>query len=226
MANLSLRNVASNCLGLGGTFSVVRDVYGYPFGSPNRKLSLRTQLILDQGPTLDVNPILVAVENFTAADRAETQDAIQIAREIFGKVGLGIRKLNWQQITVASAGGYATIDSGGEAHDLTDDWNGPGGALDLFVVRVMNGADGRSAVGGPCDKDDKDEMTGSVVSLNGDAANSGNTFAHEMGHYMGLDHIADTGNFIGGNGGSDSWTGIYAWQGDVMKKHCYVGDRC
>lgn len=183
--------------------------------------------MLVRGPTLDVSPILVAVENFTAADRNETQEAIQIAREIYAQVGLGIRKLNWQQISAGAAGAYATIDSGGEAHDLTDDWNGPGDALDLFVVRVMNGgADGWSAVGGPCDKDDKDEMTGSVVSLNGSAANSGNTFAHEMGHYLGLDHIADTGNFIGGDGGSDSWTGIHAWQGETMKRHCLVRDRC
>jgi Pregnancy-associated plasma protein-A len=65
-------------------------------------------------------------------------------------------------------------------------------------------------------------MTGSVVSLNGSLANAGNTFAHEMGHYLGLSHIADADNFIGGNGSSNSNTHIHAWQGDSMKKHCFV----
>jgi hypothetical protein len=65
-------------------------------------------------------------------------------------------------------------------------------------------------------------MTGSVVSLNGSTANAGNTFAHELGHYMGLDHIADTGNFIGNNGSSDSNTGIEVWQYKKMRDHCAV----
>jgi hypothetical protein len=87
----------------------------------------------------------------------------------------------------------------------------------------MNGADGWSALNGPCDKSAKG-MTGTVVSLNGPTANSGNTFAHEIGHYLGLNHIADTDNFIGNNGPSDSNTGIFSWQGDIMAKHCFVYD--
>ena len=65
-------------------------------------------------------------------------------------------------------------------------------------------------------------MTGSVVSLNGNLANSGNTFAHEMGHYLGLKHIAAADNFIGNNGASNSNTNIFDWQGTTMKAHCFV----
>jgi membrane peptidoglycan carboxypeptidase len=85
----------------------------------------------------------------------------------------------------------------------------------------MNGADGWSAVSGSCDKNSKG-MTGSVVSLNGSLANSSNTFAHEMGHYLGLDHIAASDNFIGNNGASNSNTNIFDWQGNKMKSHCFV----
>ena len=100
----------------------------------------------------------------------------------------------------------------------------PNHALDLFVVRMMTDADGRSPVNGPCDKDAKG-MTGSVVSLNGTTANSGNTFAHEMGHYLGLDHNTVSGNFLDGvDGASNSFTGIEAWQGAIMVKHCFVFD--
>lgn len=231
--SLSLKNVASNCLGISPPFSVRRDVLGY-FFYPRRRISLKRQLELCCEPGLNINVILVADENFSWQDWEETQYAIQFMRDIYANVNLCVRKIRWQAIHAADAGGYATIDSSSEAHDLTDDWNGPDGDyLDVFVVRSITHADGVSAVDGPCSKDDKDEMTGSVVSLNGSYDNSGNTFAHEIGHYLGLDHIEDNNNFIGGGpigspseGASNQNTGIYNWQGTTMKKHCYVKDIC
>jgi hypothetical protein len=175
------------------------------------------------GPThrVDVNVILVGSDLFDAANRTETDDAIVIARNIFLNVRLDLQVRGRFVISSADAGANLTIDSLAEATDLTGDWTVGNDALDLFVVRVMNGADGWSAVNGSCNKNSKG-MTGSVVSLNGDSANSGNTFAHEIGHYLGLQHIPDAGNFIGNNGNSDSSTGIEDWQGDVMKRHCFV----
>jgi hypothetical protein len=169
---------------------------------------------------------LVADETFTGQDWEETEYAIQFMRDIFAKVNLCVRKIRWSAIHTADAGGYAVINSSSEAHDLTNDWNGSSGYLDVFVVRSMTHADGVSAVDGPCSKDDKDEMTGSVVSLNGSRDNSGNTFAHEVGHYLGLNHVSDANNFIGNNGASNAHTGIFDWQGNTMKSHCYVKDIC
>jgi hypothetical protein len=168
-----------------------------------------------------VNVILVGNDTFTAGDRQRVRDSLAIVRQIYAQVSIGLDRVSWFGIPAADAGANAVIDSQAEAVDLTDDWTCANDSLDLFVVRTMNGADGWSAVGGSCDKNAKG-MTGSVVSLNGTLQNSGNTFAHEMGHYLGLDHIADAGNFIGGDGASDSWTGIYQWQGNQMKKHCFM----
>ena len=175
------------------------------------------------GPThrIDVNVIRVGSDNWTAADIAELNGALAGAAAIFAKVRLELREVGRFVITAAEAGANEVIDSEAEAEDLTSDWTVANNALDLFVVRVMNGADGWSAVNGSCDKNSKG-MTGSVVSLNGSLANSSNTFAHEIGHYLGLEHIPDNGNFIGNNGSSDSFTGIYDWQGDTMKRHCFV----
>ncbi|MCP4231242.1 MAG: hypothetical protein GY771_13990, partial [bacterium] len=163
---LSLKTVAANCLSITPSFSVISGIFGYKldYGVPKRTISLKRQLELIQGPSLDINLILVGPERFTEVELAETQYAVQFARDIYAKVDLGVRKINWQYIPMSEARRYMKINSSGEAEDLTDDWNGPKGALDVFVVRIMThafGADGVSDVSGPCSKDHWYEMTGS-----------------------------------------------------------------
>jgi hypothetical protein len=171
--------------------------------------------------TIDVNLIAVGEDNFSNVNIDQMLNSLTVSRQIYAQVGFNIGMVRRYRIEASEAGALEIIDSLAEADQLTDDWTVPNSALDVFVVRSMNGADGWSAVRGSCDKN-SDGMTGSVVSLNGDLANSGNTFAHEMGHYLGLDHIADADNFIGNNGSSNSNTNILAWQGDKMKGHCFV----
>jgi hypothetical protein len=172
---------------------------------------------------IDINVILVGSDAFTAADLQQVNDSLDIVRTIYGNVGLGIGTVRRYQISVAAAGSLVTVTSNADAQAITNQWAVNNNALDLFVVRRMTGgADGWSAVNGTCDKQTKKQMTGSVVSLNGSTANSGNTFAHELGHYLGLNHIPDAGNFIGNNGSSNSNTAITAAQGTTMKSHCSV----
>ena len=167
-----------------------------------------------------VNLILVGRERFDQAEITMIGKALDVARNIFGQAGIGIDAVGWYQISASAAGGAVVIDDDAEATDLTQDWTVDNGAIDVFIVESMH-VSGRSAVQGSCDKDAKG-MNGVVVSTTGGIAFFGNTIAHEIGHYLGLEHIADAGNFIGGNGSSDSWTGIYGWQGDKMRKHCFV----
>jgi hypothetical protein len=213
------------CIGRVPDSSIVRDLFGYAVVP--KELSTRTQLGLLEGKHYHVNVIQVAPEDFPSWATRQICYALQFTRDIFGGVGIGIGRVNWYHVTSAQAGSKAVIDSEAEASDLTSDWTVPNDGLDLFVVRLINGADGWSAVNGSCNKDAGKQMTGSVVEIyldNDDYA--GNGFAHEMGHYLGLDHVADSGNFIGGNGASDSWTGIFSWQGDEMKKHCFMKNGC
>jgi hypothetical protein len=176
-----------------------------------------------KGKHFKVNVILVSVEDFTPSDYDKVLYALQFTRDIYAKVNLGIGKINWCQIIKSQAGSKATINSRSEAKELTEDYTVYNDALDLFVVRVFKGSAGWSATDGPCDKDEKG-FTGSVVSLNGDKDYVGNTFAHEIGHYLGLNEVDDNGNFI--HGKSNSWTGIYSWQGNIMKNHCFVLSGC
>jgi hypothetical protein len=172
--------------------------------------------------SLSLNIIMVGIQGFTQADRTELTSALEIMRGIYSHVGILVEQVEWYEINLADAGSLAIIDNDSEAEDLTSDWSVPNDSLDVFIVLTMNGgADGVSAINGSCDKDNKG-WSGAVISLNGNATNSGNTMAHEIGHYLGLDHVPDTGNFIGGNGGSNGWTGIFNWQGDIMKGHCFI----
>ncbi len=221
---LSLKSIAS-CVGASTPFRVRRDFFGFAHGGPGRDLSLKRQLELCQGESLGINIIKVGLEDFTDTNNNEIENAIQFAREIYDDVDIGIRRVLWWHITNAQAGSHRTIDSVGEARDLTHDWTVNNSFLDVFVVRNMNGADGWSAVDGDPDKDAKN-MTGSVVSLNGSFNNSGNTMAHEIAHYLGLEHVSSNTNFIGGNGSSNSNTGISSGQGNTMKQHGYVRDVC
>jgi hypothetical protein len=212
------------CLGYSGELSLLRNLFGY--GVVPKELSVRKQVEWLSGKHYPVNVIEVAPEDFPAGSYNQICYSLQVTREIFGSVGVGIGRIEWYHIPRSDAGSKAVIDSSSEAADLTSDWTVPNKGLDLFVVRQINGADGWSAVKGSCDKNSKG-MTGSVVELySGNDDYAANGFAHEMGHYLGLDHIADTGNFIGGDGGSDSWTGIFQWQGDTMKKHCFMKNPC
>ena len=139
---------------------------------------------------LDLNMICVGFEDFTATDMANMNNAIQVTRTIYSNVRLNVRNVSFWQISLSDAGANAVIDSQAEAEDLTWDWTVPNDSLDVFVVRVMNGADGWSAVNGSCDKNAKG-MTGSVGALNGSTSNIANTLAHEVGHYLGVDVTKD-----------------------------------
>lgn len=173
-----------------------------------------------------VNLTLVGVEGFTPADRAAVDDAVRIMRIIM--LGAGIHlAIDRFKMSTAQVGRLVTITSNADARALTHKAAGPDGGIDMFVVKQMTGADGWSPVGGPCDKTRKG-MTGAVVSLNGDAANRGNTFAHELGHYLGLEHAscsdpAFNDNFIrGGKCSSGANTVVTSAQAAIMVTHCAV----
>lgn len=221
--SLSVRQ-AFACLGRNGG-SVLRDLFGYP--ELPKRVSVAAQCRALRGRHYHINVIRVAPEDMFAGHVKQICNALQVAREMFGTVEFGIGRVAWFDIPANIAGTYAVIDSSAEASDLTEAYSVPNDGLDLFVVRTIIGADGWSVIDGSCDKNKKNSMTGCVVEIfEGKDAYAANGFAHEMGHYLGLDHVPDSGNFLGGDGASDSWTGITEEQGAVMKAHCLVRSGC
>lgn len=253
MANLSLRQIAGDQLGVSGTISVSTHVYGYVFrdtdgsvfgalsgndtlpgsGEPTTR-SLKRHLQTISGQATDLVIILVGHEgDFSGAvsrDQAtKVQYAIQIARDLYAQADLGIRRITWQSISVADAGGYINIADRGEAQDLTDDWSGPDGGIDVFYVQTIGDAAGWSNVGGPCDKTSKFDLSGTVIELSSGRRFAGIALGHEVGHYLDLEHANTITNMMGtdtnGDGigeVNDNSTQITSSQAATMRSHCSV----
>lgn len=195
------------------TYSVKLQAGAAPFTS---QLTWRALL----GPRINI--IRVGAENFTSDQRQRINDGISFARGIYEQVDFTIGDpVDRWIISVAQAGSRLVIDDGGEGKDLTEEWTVPNDKMDVFISLDIKDASGWSPIGGPCDKD-ASGWSGSVVDIEGDSSYFGNSLAHEMGHYMGLDHVSDPDNFIGNNGDSDSKTGITVAQYNTMKGHCFV----
>ena len=257
MATLSVRTIAANCLGKTGTLSVTTDVYGYIFrdtngfvfgtlstndvlpgsGQPTTR-SLKRHLQTISGQAFDMVVILVGHENdfsgeFDRAEVTKAQYAIQVARDLLAPASLGIRKIVWQRIPVADAGGYIDLTDRAEAEDLTDDWSGPNGGIDVFFVQTLGDAGGWSNVEGPCDKNSKDGLTGAVLVISGSHRFTGILLAHEVGHYLGLSHTNSATNLMGvdSNGDgiaelSNNSTVLTSSQRTKIRSHCSVLSPC
>jgi len=170
-------------------------------------------------PGISVNLIRVGSDQFTAADITTINNAVTFLRNVYATVGLGVRRVEHYVITTAQAKGRDVIDNDGEAEALTDEWTVHNNAVDVFLVKSYVGATaGLSPAPGPCDKDAKG-MDGSVVELLG--STTGFVLAHEVGHYLGLQHVpGDSTNLMFPsvpNGGT-----LTGSQGNTMKGHCFI----
>jgi hypothetical protein len=95
----------------------------------------------------------------------------------------------------------------------------PNHDVDVFFVKLYVGSTaGLSPVNGPCNKDAKG-MDGSVVEVI--SGLTGTILAHEVGHYLGLSHVAnDSTNLMFPNvpnGGR-----LTSAQGATMRSHCFI----
>jgi hypothetical protein len=257
MATLSVRQIAQSCLGATGDLSVNTHVYGYIFrdadgsvfgtlaGSDTlpgsgaaRTRSLKRHLQTISGQATDLVVILVGHENdfsgaVTRNQVTKAQYAIQVARDLYAQVDLGIRRVNWQRIPLADAGGYVDIKDRGEAQDLTDDWNGPGGGIDVFLVQSIGDAAGWSNVDGPCDKESKFDLSGAVLELSNGRRFTGIVLGHEVAHYLKLEHNGTKTNLMGVDSNDDgigeidnNSTNLTGSQGSRMRSHCSVKGPC
>jgi hypothetical protein len=245
---VSLRRMVQ-CLGLSGSLSVVHDFLGYHTQFSGRNISLLRQVRLLQNRYINLNIIRVGSDNFLPADREAIGNAIQITRNIYATVNLGIGRLDYYDITVANSSGRDVINNDAEASSLTDEWTLPNASLDVFFVlnswpsgTAGNITLGISATMGPCAKDSSGVMTGSVISIRG---TDPLTLAHELGHYLGLPHVCQLAPGATCPGPSGTCQPVHITslmhpcaiagtvqenlsnsEGETMNAHCFVNSGC
>jgi hypothetical protein len=218
----SLRQRAS-CLGLPADFSVVHNFFGHV--TQPSDLSVRTQVDRLGFQRIDINVIRVGSDQMTDADLAEIDIAVRDMRNMYATQQLAVGRVSHWEIPTAIANGAEHIGDDDEAVQLCDDWSVPNDALDVFFVLTYAGPTvGRSAVSGPCDKEDSKSMEGSVVAIEGSTTLTPLVLAHEVGHYLGLSDVVDPTSLMNGsvpNGGA-----ISAFEGMIMRVHCFVKSPC
>lgn len=195
---VSLRSMAV-CIGCPPNFRVLGDFFGYASAPPwnlapagqqvnlPQSLSVLTQVKRVQQTHFALDVVRVGTSPgglLPAVDEQNLDCAVQIARDIYGAIGVGIGKLNrWWMIPLADNTGYDVIDDDSEAEDMIDEYDAPGGGIDVFLVLSWDG----DIVGTTPSKSDGV----AVESRENDFLGTGRTFSHELGHFFGLGHEND-----------------------------------
>jgi hypothetical protein len=136
---------------------------------------------------------IIRVGDFTGAERNEYRRAAgQVASGIFRSrdmtvYGVELYRIEGTPDMDADKARYRFIDNQGEINALRNKYTVNNWYLDVFFVEGRwDGAFGSSPVNGPVDK--QGDSSGTVLRRDSDTVNLGQTFAHEAGHYLGLEH--------------------------------------
>jgi hypothetical protein len=197
-----LRSILS-CLDIdaSGQVSVLFHLFGFararvptdPDTTVTASVSLLQKIDGVQDEHVHLNVIRVGFDSIASGDLDEAEEKLDYAvykiHNVYRQVNLGIGRVEHYVINTAEADGADDLGSEDEADELSDDWSVPGDGIDVFVVRNISDSDfvGISPVGGDCDKDSKDDgLVGGEIGRNFDPV--ARTFAHEIGHFLGLKH--------------------------------------
>src|SRR5215831_3054027 len=182
-----------------------------------------------------VNVTEVAGEDFTSQEYSDLLAAATVTRTIYERRDITFNTDD-RFIPLANVGPYEIITSYDEFHNLCSDWSGPdtNNNIDAFIVQAISiagtsvdGIDG--SIPGPTSHDGP--YSGIVASKSGyvdssgvrrlDSAYLGMLIGHELGHYLGLQHVSDAGNLMLPSSGTND-TNLNYDQYKIMITHGWV----
>lgn len=244
-----------NCIGLDTSVpvSILWGLFGFfrarvpkdPEANVTARVSLLDLVKSLQGRHIHLNIIRVGIDKFTDDPNADHDEidkidyAIYKLRNIFKQVDLGVGRVQHWDVPTADANGREDIGDEAEARALWAEWSVPNDGIDMFMVHnISAGFVGYSPIDGACIKDSgRDGALGGEVNRDPDGI--ARTFAHEVGHYLGLAHNHADNNCPGDDPGKNNLMAqtrcaisvrdsvlLNDQQGNVMRSHCFVKDGC
>lgn len=182
---------------------------------------------------------LIRVGDFTAAERAEyARAATEVVSDIFRSRDMtvyGVERYRIEGTTDMDAdkARWRFIDNDDEFDAMAAKYSVPNWYMDVFQVEGYFGGFGASYVNAPFDKGGS--RSGIVIGRDGDTVNLGQTYAHEAGHHLGLEHADEndgcndtdpssstiSDNFIFSSSRRDSAV-ITGCQINTMRRHDFV----
>jgi|GEM_PF-3388031 len=138
---------------------------------------------------------IIRVGDFTGAERSEYRRAAeQVASGIFRSrdmtvYGTELYRIEGTREMDADKARWRFIDNDGEFDDMASKYSVSNWYMDVFMVEGYFGGFGASYVDAPTDKNGS--RSGIVIGRDSDTTNLGQTFAHEAGHHLGLEHADD-----------------------------------
>lgn len=246
---------AMSCMGLGnsGDVSVMWHVFGFRRAQPptdpdtgtNATVSLGDVFTGLSGRHLNLNVITVGLNTLPAGTFDDSLDwATFRMRQIYAPVNVGVGRVQHYEVRAADARGYDDIADGDEADDLHDEWSVNNDGIDAFFVRNIQGTLlGRSPIDGDCGKNSKDD---GLLAGGADATSAhfvARTLAHEVGHYLDLEHNHDDDECPTSTSGRSNLmaqtrcaqqvdstvrtpVNLTSSQGSTMRSHCTVKGGC
>jgi len=248
----SLRDIA-DCIDAPEEFSVLEHVFGFsqrqvpadPNSSVDTQVSVRDQIELLQDEYYNVNVITVGWDSYSDSNRQNMFNradyAIYRAHNIYAQEDIGIGRVRFYVVDTGDADGLHSLNSDDDLEQLTEDWTMDNDGIDVFIPFNMSISSGngnllgRSAVGGPCDKNGGKELDAAVVGPWG-SLSLARTFSHELGHYLGLEHpnggsvpsrlMTQTGTAISNGGSVRDSVDLTSGEGNTCEDHCSIHEGC
>jgi hypothetical protein len=244
------------CLGIDTNreLSVLGDLFGFLRGrvptdpSASASVSVKTQIERLGNRHLHLNVIRVGFDTLNAITRDRRNERIDYAiyrtRDIYDAVDLGVGRVEHWWIDAADADGLDDIGSEDEADELVERATVYNDGVDCFVVRnISAGFIGKASdIPGTCEKGEKTDGIVAGESNLGDETFA-KTFAHELGHHLGLTHNHGSGcpsttagqnNLMAqsrcaagaGEAGQRVAVLLTSGQGSTMRSHCATRGGC
>ena len=156
---------------------------------------------------------IIKVGNFGTQEHADLYNAVDQMRQIYEQRDITFRGVDRRIINNALAGSYTILNSETEFRDLLEDWSVPNDFVDVYVVQQFQWSSYNGYAGdipGPASKGGRKD--GVAVDKSGYTDASGTArlqvttlaqlIGHEVGHYLGLQHLEDTNNLMRSNTGN------------------------